>query len=189
MRRETFPAPMSADHDDERPGGWIRAALEQHERALVLYAARLLRGDVERARDLVQEAFLRLCNQKRAEVEGRSAEWLYAVCRNLALDARRKETRMSTLSEEQAAHTPGGGPRPGEALEREDTLAHVLTILGRLPEKQQEVLRLKFQHGLSYKEISRVTEESLGNVGWLIHTGIRKLREELSAEQPKGARA
>lgn len=180
---------MSASNPDERPGGWIRVALERHERGLVLYAARLLRGDVERARDLVQEAFLRLCNQAELEHEARTAEWLYAVCRNLALDARRKETRMSTWSEEQAVHTPTGGPRPGEALEREDTLAHVLTILERLPEKQQEVLRLKFQHGLSYKEISRVTKESVGNVGWLIHTGIRKLREELGADELEGAQA
>ena len=46
------------------------------------------------------------------------------------------------------------------------------------------MLRLKFRHGLSYKEISRVTQESIGNVGWLIHTGIKKLREELAAKEP-----
>lgn len=180
---------MSEPSTDERPGGWIRAAMEQHERPLVLYAARLLSGDVERARDVVQECFLRLCNQEEAELEGRATEWLYAVCRNLALDSRRKETRMSTLSEEQAAHTPADGPRPGDALEREDTLARVLAILGRLPAKQQEVMRLKFQHGLSYKEISRVTQESIGNVGWLIHSGIRKLREELPSDELEGAQA
>ncbi len=39
---------------------WIRQALERHERPLVHYAARLI-GDVERARDVVQETFLRLC--------------------------------------------------------------------------------------------------------------------------------
>lgn len=182
---------MSApdSQDDDRPGGWIRAALARHERALVLYAARLLDGDVERGRDVVQEAFLRLCNQERSEVEGRTTEWLYTVCRRLAHDARRKETRMNRLSDEQAEHTPAGGPPPGAALEREDTLARVLAILGRLPQKQQEVLRLKFQHGLSYAEISRVTHESIGNVGWLIHVGIQKLRAELAADELKGVRA
>ena len=42
---------------------------------------------------------------------------------------------------------------------------------------------------LSYKEIGRVTEESVGNVGWLIHTGLKKLREGLGSEEWKGIEA
>ena len=43
-------------------------------------------------------------------------------------------------------------------------------------------MRLKFQNGLSYKEISRVTELSVSNVGYLIHTAIQKLRQQLEVE-------
>ena len=50
-------------------------------------------------------------------------------------------------------------------------------MLARLPENQQEVIRLKFQQGLSYKEISSVTGLSVTNVGFLIHTGLKRLRE------------
>jgi DNA-directed RNA polymerase specialized sigma24 family protein len=122
MRRDQRPA--------EREGGdWIAQALERHERPLTLYTSRLLAGDQHRARDLVQEAFLRLCEQTPEEVEGRVAEWLFRVCRNLALDHRRKEDRMSTLSDEEARRSKAAGPAPFEGIERRDTLAHVLELM------------------------------------------------------------
>jgi RNA polymerase sigma-70 factor (ECF subfamily) len=43
-------------------------------------------------------------------------------------------------------------------------------------------VRLKFQAGLSYREISRVTELSVSNVGYLIHTAIRTLRRQLHVD-------
>ena len=54
--------------------------------------------------------------------------------------------------------------------------AKALRYLGRLPENQQECIRLKFQNGLSYKEISEVTKLSVSNVGFLIHSGIKTIR-------------
>ena len=44
------------------------------------------------------------------------------------------------------------------------------------------MLRLRFQAGLTYKEIQRVTGHSLGNVGYLIHVGIRTLRARLAGD-------
>ncbi len=52
--------------------------------------------------------------------------------------------------------------------------------MGGLPANQQECIRLKFQHGLSYKQISQVTDLSVTNVGFLIHTGLKTLRKQLS---------
>jgi RNA polymerase sigma factor (sigma-70 family) len=169
---------------------WIHSALDRHEAALVRYAALKLGGDVERARDVVQEAFLRLCQQPRAEVEDHLAEWLHRVVRNLASDARRKESRMTTFSDEDTAHAVEGARAPGdtpeEAIERQDTGAHVLERLARLPEKQREALRLKFQSGLSYKEIAAVMDETVGNVGWLIHVGLKGLRSRLAGMDGTG---
>ena len=55
--------------------------------------------------------------------------------------------------------------------------------LSRLSANQQEVIRLKFQHGLKYREIAEVTGLSVTNVGFLIHTGIKKLRDALGESQ------
>jgi DNA-directed RNA polymerase specialized sigma24 family protein len=73
---------------------WIAEALQRYEKPLLRYAAWLL-DDRERARDVVQEVFLRLCRQSRERVEDHVSEWLFKVCRNLALDVRepKKKTR------------------------------------------------------------------------------------------------
>ena len=49
-------------------------------------------------------------------------------------------------------------PAPSARLEKTETQSTVLAGLELLPEKQREALRLKFQQGLSYAEISRITE-------------------------------
>lgn len=168
---------------------WIREALGEHERSLMRYATGLLHGDLERARDVVQESFLRLCRQDRRKVAGHVGAWLFRVCRNQALDVQRKERRMTHLSEETEA-APASTSPPGADLERADELDRVMGALQGLPPKQQEALRLKFQHGHSYKEIARITDEAVGTVGWLIHEGIQALRGRLTAqEQEKGANA
>ena len=68
------------------------------------------------------------------------------------------------------------------ALESREAVDRVSTILDGLPENQQEVIRLKFQNGLSYREISHVTQLSVSNVGYLIHIAIKKIRKQLVIE-------
>ena len=98
---------------------WLRSVLERHESALIRYATRMT-GSTEQARDVVQETFVRLCRQKRAELDGHLTQWLYTVCRNRALTVRRKETRMTTLTEAAAAeYAPGlGGCQRGAHQEK-----------------------------------------------------------------------
>ena len=161
---------------------WVRAAVERFEGALTLYARHVLGGDAERARDVVQEAFLRLIGQDRGKVEPHLTEWLYTVCRNLAIDVRRKERRMERLSDARADSAASVAPPPGERAEQDDAMSHVLHSLKELPRNQQECIRLKFQSGLSYKQISEVTNLTVTNVGFLIHTGLKTLRQRLAAE-------
>lgn len=168
---------MNSDPTSQR-AGWVRDVVDRFEGPLVRYAARLT-GDLEAARDVVQDTFLRLCREDRAKVDGHMAEWLFTVCRHRALDVRRKEVRMTTMTAEKAASHPSPGPDQALQAEHRDTARQVQRIVATLPENQQEVVRLKYQAGLSYKEISRVTELSVSNVGYLLHTAIGKIREQL----------
>jgi RNA polymerase sigma-70 factor (ECF subfamily) len=160
---------------------WVIAALDLHERPLIRYAKSLL-GDLELARDVVQETFLRLCREDSARLEGRVAPWLFTVCRNLALDARKKAARMASLEIVEV-------PVPCDLDERHDArqaLDRILDILETLPPNQREVVFLKFHGGLSYKEISAVTGLSVSNVGFLLHTAVHAIRRRVSTE-PTGA--
>jgi RNA polymerase sigma factor (sigma-70 family) len=158
-------------------GNWIQAALERHESALIAFAARIT-GDLESARDVVQETYLKLCAERREAVEPHLAEWLFTVCRRRALDVWRQRQRPEREVGDMDHHADTDGAVG--ALEVEEESARAVALLARLPEKQREALRLRFQAGLSYKEIARVTDQSIGNVGWLIHTGLKSLREQLA---------
>lgn len=163
----------------------VRSAVERFEQPLMSYARHVLGGDLERARDVVQETFLRLIGQDPDKVAPHLTEWLYTVCRNLAIDVRRKERRMERLSDAEADSAASDFPNPGARAENDDALSHVLRSLKQLPRNQQECIRLKFQNGLSYKEISQVTGLTVTNVGFLIHTGLKTLRLRLVAEKKK----
>jgi len=159
---------------------WLTATIARHEGRLILYAQRILAGDLARARDVVQETFLKLCRTPRAEVTGHEAAWLYTVCRRTALDVKRKERRMTFIADDTASSLPSPTPDPASATEQSDAAAEALRALHHLPEPQREALLLKFAHNLSYKEIAQVTGHTVSNVGFLIHTGIKTLRTRLT---------
>lgn len=168
------------DIDDSRKE-WILDALQRFEGPLVRYAANIL-GDVDQARDVVQDAFLRLWTADREQVQACLPAWLYTVCRNRALDMMRKERRMVPLDniEVDACSTALSPARAqAETNERRERVADALSVL---PYHQREVIRLKFQDALSYKEISQITGLSVSNVGYLIHVGVKTIRARL-AEQ------
>jgi RNA polymerase sigma-70 factor (ECF subfamily) len=160
---------------------WVVDALDRHERPLIRYAKWLL-GDAEMARDVVQETFLRLCREDPARLNGHLAAWLFTVCRNLALDTREKASRSASLEH---AEVPVVYDLDGQHDARQ-ALGRVLDVLATLPRNQREVVYLKFQGGLSYKEIAAITALSTSNVGFLLHTAVRAIRHHL-CEHTTGA--
>jgi RNA polymerase sigma-70 factor (ECF subfamily) len=85
---------------------------------------------------------------------------------------------MPFLEDNRSTDEPG----PAATMESRDTEQSLLKLLDRLTPNQQEVIRLKFQNDLSYKEIADLTQLSVTNVGFILHTGLRKLREIVRSE-------
>ena len=169
------------------PAHDLPALLARYERPLVRYSWSIL-GDLEAARDVVQETFIRLC--RRWETDGsdpsgdaHTEAWLFTVTRNLSIDHQRKQSRIIYLpqTEERMAEEPG----PGAALEQREEQDSLFGLLDQLSENQREVVRLKFQNDLSYKEIADITNLTVTNVGFLLHTGLKKLRALLEAQPPE----
>jgi len=157
---------------------FVKQALAQYESPLIGYAVSFLH-DVDRARDVVQDTFIRLYQQDAEKVSGGLKTWLFTVCRNRSLDILRKEKRIVSLEEEEFAKVPTLNRTPVERVDLEERVGQVKECLQRLSENQREVILLKFEQGLSYEEISTVTKLSSGNVGFLLHTGLKRLRELL----------
>ncbi len=152
---------------------WIVDALDLYEAALIRYATWMLR-DSELAKEVVQETFLRLCREDSSKVDGRIPQWLFTVCRNLAFDTRKREARMSPLGDTEIG--------VDSKLEQRETVGEIFRLVENLPKNQREVVYLKFQCDLSYKEISEVTQLSVGNVGLLLHTALKAIRKRVLSE-------
>ena len=156
---------------------WITDALSQFESRLVRYVIGFV-GDVNIAREIVQETFLRLCSKDQEKVGPHLASWLFRVSRNAAIDHLRKEKRMQTTdfnSIDQLVTSNQVDP-----IVKEETVDSVNDQLQQLPPSQQEVIRLRFENQLSYKQIAEVTGHSTSNVGFMIHTAIKKIRNAMA---------
>ena len=160
----------------------VRQAVPQFESMLTGYAYNLT-GDLEMARDVVQDTFIKLHSQDPARLEGPGLKaWLFTVCRNRALDLMRRRRRLVSLEDFPVDQLTDPMPSPDRQAADHDETTHVLQTLKRLPRNQAEVLRLKFQSDLSYQEIAEITGLSASNVGFLIHTGLKRLRTLLAPE-------
>ena len=157
---------------------FVEQALAEYEGPLIGYALGIVR-DRDRARDVVQDTFIRLYQQDREKVQRGLKTWLFTVCRNRALDILRKEKRMVALEEEKAARLEGNTAAPDRVADWDERVTQVMDALNRLSDNQREVIHLKFQQGLSYQEISEATGLTSGNVGFLLHTGLKRLRSLL----------
>ena len=164
---------------------WVGEALRRYEQPLVRYTLRIT-GNLETARDVVQDAFFKLCQEDRARLDGHMAQWLYRVCRNRALDVGKKEGRMQALDRQTAEAQAAPGPGPDVRAEVQEECALVLEALSALPEPQQEAVRLKFEHGMTYREIGSVMDMPLSTVSYTITQALgtirARLRTKISAE-------
>ena len=150
--------------------------LQRFEIPLLQYAMRIT-GDRERARDVVQETFVKFQRNGAINRQDEPATWLFTVCRNAALNVCRKERRMMYLDDETIEFRESEQPMPFDELEQKETTDFLLRIVATLPARQQEVIQLKFQNDLSYGQIAAIMKTTANNVGVLLHTALKNLRQ------------
>jgi len=159
----------------------IEAIIAEYEAGLLRYAARLL-NNADAAQDVVQEAFIKLCRKWRdgTRPPDRIKSWLFRVTHNAAVDHIRRESRLRLLHDAEAERAADSEPpSQREQLERQEAEELVLAHLRRLKVSEQQVVILRLQEGLSYREIAAVTGRSEGNVGCVLHHAVKKLASSL----------
>lgn len=169
---------MSASHD------LFLETLRRYERPLIRYAHGFT-ADLEDARDIVQDVFVKLSQNLDTLDHARLAPWLFTVCRNRALDHHRKHQRLVVMETETLDLEAAADPAPNDAMEKRETATALRELIETLPTRQREAVRLKFIAGLDYQQISAAMQTSIGNVGYLIHHGVAALKTKwLAHEQP-----
>jgi RNA polymerase sigma-70 factor (ECF subfamily) len=155
------------------------AALESR---LLCYALRYT-GEVGLAEDVVQEAFMKL--HVEFDQVRMPERWLYRTVHNLALNQRRRAGRTISLDApdagpDAATDTADTASFPDEQIIRLEGIGLVRLGLEALDERSRELVKLKFNDELSYKEIAERTGLTVGNVGFILHHALKTIAAELA---------
>jgi RNA polymerase sigma-70 factor (ECF subfamily) len=171
--------PPDSDHAEVRRFESMEMVIDTYQTPLLRYATHLL-NNATLAQDAVQNALVKLFRQWECGMrpDGRLKSWLFQVVHNEAVDLIRSEERLRRHHEGHAAkvldETKGGcyqDQRPDERVEM------VKACMGVLTPPQRQVILLRMQQELSYEEISRITGQSVGYVGYLLNQAVTKLSE------------
>jgi RNA polymerase sigma-70 factor (ECF subfamily) len=182
-------SPMAVTRSDETPvppPAWetIEQVFTALESPLLIYARRLL-GNFEVAEDIVQDAFMRLHAQFHAVAAPQP--WLYRTVHNLAVDHQRRASRivlMGSPADEEGSPSPiqdasDSQPLPDEQIARWEGIGLVRLVLETLDARSRELIQLRFNEDLSYKEIAERTGLTVGHVGYLLHHALKAMAVEL----------
>jgi RNA polymerase sigma-70 factor (ECF subfamily) len=175
---------MPTDEASTDLPGWetIEQLFAALESPLLGYALRLADGRAV-AEDIVQEAFMKLHAQFDQVREPR--QWLYRTVHNLALNHRRDTAKLVSLNSPASepsdlSDATDPQPLPDEQIARWEGIGLVRLSLEALDARSRELIRLKFNDELSYKEISERTGLTVGHVGYLLHHALKAIAAELA---------
>ena len=169
-----------AAEDAEEAPETIEALFGALESPLLSYAMRFLK-ERPLAEDVVQEAFMKL-HAHFAEVQA-PRRWLYRTVHNLALNqlrAGKKIVPMTPPVEGEEPQMPDPEPLPDEQIVRWEGIGLVRLSLGALDARSRELIRLKFNEDLSYRQIAERTGISVSNVGYILHHALKTMAAELA---------
>ncbi len=146
----------------------------------------------EEAEDIVLDVFLSVLQNPRFPTfdEQKQEAWLWAITRNKVVDYSRHFTRRRHLSLEWLPEPLSEDDRltPEQFTLKREEYAQLSSAIHALPELQQELLRLRFGHGLKCKEIAPVLEKSEGAVRILLLRILQRLREIYNNQGKEGKR-
>jgi RNA polymerase sigma factor (sigma-70 family) len=172
----TIRAEAQPVRQELRDDAWdaIVALDQEHGQRLYGYALRL-GVDSGRAADLVQEALLRLWRElgKGTLIASREA-WTYRTLSRLAMDEHRLHRRIGSL----LARLGDGTPRRVLEIDSTDRVA-IWAQVDRLPDRQRQVIYLRYQADLSFEEIGQVMGIEPGAARSYATTAHRSLRAAL----------
>lgn len=165
--------------------------IERHQKELFTFIFYKVM-DEDLANDIFQDAFMKIIvtlKEKRYNEEGKFILWAKRIAHNLIIDHYRLKAKNIKISETTYENEDFSIfdiiREPSENIEdqlvSQQIYSDLMKMLEYLPENQQEVIKLRFFDGLSFKEIADQTETSinttLGRVRYAL-INLRKIMEE-----------
>jgi RNA polymerase sigma-70 factor (ECF subfamily) len=135
-------------------------------------------GNLNEAEDLTSLVFEKALTafHKYDRQKAAPQTWLLTIARNTVTDYFRKSSRRNTMPLENAFGVESADPSPPEETERREEYEQLRVCLGILPQREQEIISLKFGAELNNRQIASVLGLSENNVGTILFRAICKLR-------------
>ena len=157
------------------------AALVKRHEQRAFWAAYKILGDAEGARDVAQEAFVRVWRAlDRFDFSMAFTTWLYRITVNLAIDHLRRNKRHRGVDIDifrEGLAAPGRDQAPEHEQDSREMARLVRVVLDSLEEKYRTVLTLRDLEGLSSKQISDITGITHATVRWRLHVARKQFRD------------
>jgi RNA polymerase sigma-70 factor (ECF subfamily) len=150
---------------------------------IINYLARMT-GNRYEAEELAQEAFIRAyCALHSYNSDYKFSTWLYKIATNLCINHLKKRKRYVHVEDYRdedgksvwVISDPSPYANPAEVAERRDVQREVQEAIDGLPPAYRTVVILRHMHGLSYQEISEVTDLPIGTVKSRLGRGRSRL--------------
>lgn len=168
----------------------FRHLVERHQRAAHAVAMGLVRDEND-ARELVQEAFLRVHRGLKSFQGGSSFfTWLYRIVTNLAIDLMRKPGRRDAELDEN--HAVGeahedfplvsriDGADPIDVMRRREIAQRIQSALDDLPAIHRGVILMREVEGMSYEEMAQAMGVSKGTIMSRLFHARQKMQRALA---------
>ena len=161
---------------------WDALYADQAPRVYNYFRFRLGGGaDVE---DLTSRTFEKAWRSRaryRRDLAGFST-WLFKIAHNVAVDylqARRNYLPIDAAADVAAERTPE------RDAERDSDLARLAVLTAHLPDRERELIALKFGAEINNRLIARLTGISESNVGTILHRTVQSLRARWHAHEAR----
>lgn len=153
--------------------------LGRYEEKIFSYIMYVVR-DQDVANDIFQETFMKAIitiQQGRYVENGKFGAWISRIAHNLIIDFFRQSRNENSVSNQDVDYDLFNNvklaePATESRMEKEQALDDVRELVANLPEKQREVVMLRYYRELSYKEIAEIT-------GVSINTALGRMRYAL----------
>lgn len=128
--------------------------------------------DVPLSEDIMQELFFKLSQTSPPSTVKKPRAWIFKMARNLAIDYKRKYRDTTEYIDEAI---PDGYSIEGDATIRLD----IENALRELEEYERDIVTLRLNAELKFKDIAELVDEPLGTVLWRYRKAIKKVKESL----------
>lgn len=166
---------LKAQSGDQK--AW-RLIFKKYNKFLLRFAFLIL-GSFDRARDIVQETFIRLSQTKPRHFEGNFKSYLTVIAYRLAMKEKRRLKIFTKIMEDQSAENANAFLE--DQIETE-TQRQIYKIISELSDDHRDILILRFYGGQSYEGIAETLNIPIGTVKsrmfYAVKSCQKKLREK-----------